>query len=113
MAVSESFTVNETDVSSAAFYESKLADLGIEVDSLSFVELVSVTRRWHSEWQNSDERRAERDAIAVAREAKAKADRLATLAKKRDALEAGAKRDAARLAKREAALAELAEAGLL
>lgn len=105
--------VNETDESSARYYLARLEELGIDPDELSFVELVAVTRKWHGEWQRSDDRRDERDALAAAREAKAKADRLANLAKKRDALVAGAKRDADRLAKREAALAELREAGLV
>jgi hypothetical protein len=105
--------VNETDESSARFYLAKLAESGVNPDELTFVELVAVTRKWHGEWQRSDARRDERDAIAEAREAERKAERLANLAKKRDSLVAAAKRDAERAAKREAALAELAEAGLL
>jgi hypothetical protein len=105
--------VTATDESSAAYYEAKLEALGIDVNELSFVEAVAATRTWHSEWQNSDERREERDAIAREREAEAKAKRLEALAKKRDSLVAAAKRDADRAAKRDAALAELREAGLL
>jgi regulator of protease activity HflC (stomatin/prohibitin superfamily) len=105
--------VNETDESSARFYLAKLDEIGVNPNELSFVELVAVTRKWHGEWQRSDERRDERDAIAEAREAARKVERLAALAKRRDSLVASAKRDAERAAKRDAALAELAEAGLL
>ena len=105
--------VNGTDESAAKFYLATLAEAGIDVEGLTFVEMVAVTRQLHGAWQGSDARRAERDAIADAREVARKAERLANLAKKRDALVAAQKRDADRLAKREAALAELAEAGLL
>ena len=105
--------VSSTDESSAAFYLAKLAEIGVDPSELSFVEIVAVTRKWHGEWQGSDARRSERDAIAAEREAEAKRVRLANLAKKRDSLIAAAKRDADRAAKRDAALAELREAGLL
>jgi hypothetical protein len=105
--------VNETDESSAAFYLARLAEIGVDVDELSFVEIVAVTRKFHGEWQRSDARRDERDALAAEKEAARKAERLANLAKKRDALIAAAKKDAERAAKRDAALAELREAGLL
>jgi hypothetical protein len=105
--------VNATDESSAEFYLAELASVGIDVDSLSFVEIVSVTRKCHGRWQNSDDRRAERDAEKADREAEAKRKRLDALAKKRDALLDAEKRDAERKRKRDEALAELRDAGLL
>ena len=105
--------VNETDESSARAYLADLAAVGIDVDSLSFVEIVSVTRKCHGRWQRSDARRAELAAAELAREAAAKADRLAALAKRRDSLLAADAKAAKAAERREAALAELREAGLL
>jgi hypothetical protein len=113
ISVSDVLDVNETDESAARFYLANLASVGIDVDGLSFTEIVSVTRKCHGRWQRSDERRDELEAAKAEREAVAKAERLANLAKKRDALIAAAERDAKRAEKREAALAELRDAGLL
>lgn len=108
--------VNETDVSSARFYLAELAKVGIVFEGVSdetFTEIVSVTRKCHGRWQRSDERRDELEFAAAEREADAKKKRLESLAKKRDALVAADLADAKRREKREAALAELREAGLL
>jgi len=105
--------VNETDESASRFYLASLASVGIDVDSLTFAEIVSVTRKCHGRWQRSDERRSELEYAATIREETAKAARLEGLAKKRDALLAAAERDAKRAEKRDAAIAELREAGLL
>lgn len=118
MAVSEIskkdvLDVNETDESAARFYLANLAEVGIDPSSLTFEEIVSVTRKCHGRWQRSDERREELEFAAAEREAIAKRARLESLAKKRDALVAAAERDAKRAAKRDEALAELREAGLL
>ena len=110
---SPSDLVSATDESSAAYYVEKLESLGFDVNELSFVEIVAATRTWHSEWQGSDDRKSELDAIRDEKEAARKAARLDALAKKRDSLLAAARRDADRTAKRDAALAELREAGLL
>ena len=113
LANADVLSVNETDESAARFYLSALAAVGIDPESLSFAEIVSVTRKCHGKWQGSDERREELEAIASAREAAAKADRLAALAKKAEKLLDAKKRDEARAAKRDEALAELREAGLI
>jgi hypothetical protein len=105
--------VNETDESSARYYLAELAKVGIDPATLSFTEIVSVTRKCHGRWQRSDERRDELEIAKAEREEVAKRERLANLAKKRDALLAASKRDAERARKREEALAELRAAGLL
>jgi len=105
-------SVNGTDESSAAYYLATLEAAGIDASELSFVEIVAVTRQLHGEWQRSDTRRDERDAIAAEKENARKQARLAALAKKKDALVAAQKRDTERAQKRAAALAELEEAGL-
>jgi hypothetical protein len=105
-------SVNGTDESSAAYYLATLEAAGIDASELSFVEIVAVTRQLHGEWQRSDARRDERDAIAAEKENARKQARLAALAKKKDALVAAQKRDTERAQKRAAALAELEEAGL-
>jgi hypothetical protein len=110
---SDVIDVNETDESAATFYLANLAAIGVDPDELSFTEIVSVTRKCHGRWQRSDERRDELEAAKAERERIAKAARLENLAKKRDALVAAAKRDAERARKRDEALAELREAGLL
>ena len=113
LANSDVLSVNETDESAARFYLSALEAVGIDPDSLSFAEVVSVTRKCHGKWQGSDERRGELEAIAANREAEAKKSRLEALAKKAEKLLEAKKRDEARAAKRDEALAELREAGLI
>lgn len=110
---SDVLSVNETDESAARFYLSALEAVGIDPESLSFAEIVSVTRKCHGKWQSSDERRSELEAIAANREAEAKKARLEALAKKAEKLLEAKKRDEARAAKRDEALAELREAGLI
>jgi hypothetical protein len=110
---SDVLDVNATDESASAFYLAELESVGIDVESLSFTEIVSVTRKCHGRWQRSDVRRDELESAKAEREAEAKRVRLENLAKKRDALVAAAKRDAERARKRDEALAELRDAGLL
>lgn len=52
-------------------------EVDVDVEELSFAEVVELTFAWHAEWQSSPARKAERENAKVAREAAAEARREA------------------------------------
>lgn len=90
---------NATSVSMANFYEGALVAAGIDPASLSFAQIVDVTRQLHPAWQSDPARKAERDAARAEKEAEQAKAREAREEKKRQRLEEQKAKLAAQLAK--------------
>jgi len=92
-------TADDIDVRPAAQSFHDYIAARFDMSTLTSAEIVELTFAFHSEWQSSDERKAERESAKVEREAKAAAARAAREAARKERLEAERKALEAKLAK--------------
>lgn len=94
MTVTTAFAPNSTSADAAEYYAAKLAEMGVKPESLSFAEVVEVTRQFYPEFQGSDfrkdrlaARKAEKDIARKAAAEKRNADAIARATAARAAAE--------------------------
>lgn len=95
-ATTDEIVVRESVLSQAKYIR---ANAGVDVDTLSFEEILELQTRFYSEWQSSDSRKAERDQAKLDRERDAAAKREAREAERADRLKAEKAKLEAKLAK--------------